>query len=116
MFLPSLNYLYLSEKIFNAFFAETEDALAKFIFLMANKCLSWLYYCLLIANSFSTVPRQKQKDQLALKLALANYWCKYKKTDTGVKRARPSRIQLEYEKKIKRNPTKAIPDADIRRD
>ena len=52
------SYLYLSAKIFNTlcgiclFFAEIEDALAKSIFLITNKCLLWLYYFLLIADSF----------------------------------------------------------------
>ena len=60
VFLPLVSYLYVSEKIFNAFcaififFAETEDALAKLIFLMPNKCLSCLNYCVLSVDSFST--------------------------------------------------------------
>ena len=75
---------------------------------------SWLHYrrdC----DSLE-VPRQKQKDQLAFKLALANYLCKHGKAATGVKRGRPSSIQIQYEKKKKRGPTKPIPEADIRRD
>ena len=35
---------------------------------------------------------------------------------TEVKKGRPSRIQSEYEKKIKRGPIMPIPDVDIRRD
>ena len=32
-------------------FAKTENALANSIFLVTNKCLRWLYHCLLIADS-----------------------------------------------------------------
>ena len=75
---------------------------------------SWLYYrrgCDSLA-----VPRQKQKDQLTFKLALASYLCKYQKVATGFKRGRPSNIKLDYENKKKRGPTKPIPGADVRRD
>ena len=52
VFLPLVSYFHLSEKcimlfvrLFSYIFAETEDALAKLNFLVANKCLSCLCYC-----------------------------------------------------------------------
>lgn len=76
---------------------------------------SWLLYrrdCDSLA-----VPRQKQKDQLAFKLALANHLCKLGRPVAGEKRGRPSfDIQQQYVSKKKRGPTKPIPDVDIRSD
>lgn len=75
---------------------------------------SWLLYrrdCDSLA-----VPRHKQKDQLAFKLALASYLCKHGKIASGEKRGRPSSIQREYQNKKKRGPTKPIPEVEIRRD
>ena len=51
------------------FFTETEDALAKLIFLVANKCLSRVYFCLLMADSFSTfsldqLPKSRDEEVL----------------------------------------------------
>ena len=76
---------------------------------------SWLLYrrdC----NSLA-IPRQKQKDQLAFKLALANHLCKHEKRIAGEKKGRPSfNVQLEYSSKKKRGSATPIPDIDIRRD
>ena len=62
---------------------------------------SWLLYrcdCDSLANT-----RQKQKDQLAFKLALANHIRKQGKRIAGEKKGRPSfNVELEYASKKKR--------------
>ena len=76
---------------------------------------SWLLYrrdCDSLA-----IPRQKRKDQLAFKLALANHLCKHGKSIAGEKRGKLSfNVQLDCASKKKKGPATPIPDIDIRRD
>ena len=74
---------------------------------------SWLLYrrdCESMA-----IPRQKRKDQLAFKLALANHLCKHGKRIAGEKKGRPS-FNSSKQAKRKRGPATPIPDIDICRD